>query len=243
MNQIPEIIIIGGGKSIQIGLSLNLKNRIKDKFILGTNYSYKHFDLTALCFIDKNFYIPEYARDSQHKEKNPDIWKELEVLPLILGLKKNPDLTEFLHPNTIMIDNPKPSVGTFLTGIFALTLAEKLEPKNIFLLGFDWNKRDPKTIPTGKDYNPKSDLNIHYYDKKEIQHRGLGYVGFYETHNPNNYFKYFENSKSKIYNVSPESNITTFEKIDYPTTFNLLSDVMYNQEDLRQEVRRKLCTK
>jgi hypothetical protein len=142
-----------------------------------------------------------------------------------------------------MIDNPKPSVGTFLTGIFALTLAEKLEPKNIFLLGFDWNKRDPKTIPTGKDYNPKSDLNIHYYDKKEIQHRGLGYVGFYETHNPNNYFKYFENSKSKIYNVSPESNITTFEKIDYPTMFNLLSDVMYNQEDLRQEVRRKLCTK
>ena len=213
METINEIIIIGGGKSISEGISLGLKDRIKDKLVLGCNYSFKHFDLTGLLFSDKDFYAPMYIKSDKN---NPDIYDELGELPFIVGLIKNPDLKDILHPNTIMIENPKKEFrGTLvLTGLFALAIAEKLEPEKIFLLGFDWDRRDPKTIPLGKDYSPKSNLDVHYYGK-EIKHIGSGYFGIYENHDSNNYFKFFDNCKSKIYNLSPNSNIQNFSKITY----------------------------
>ena len=244
---IKDIVIIGGGLSIKNGISLGLKDYLKDKFVIGCNYSFRHFDLTALCFVDKDFYLPTLAKKEENKDKYPDIHEELGKLPLIIGVAKNPSLGEFIHPNTILVKknstySPNPVKFGFmwnLCGLFALQLAGIFEPEKIFLLGFDWNKRDPKTIPTGKDYNGKSDLDIHYYGK-EIIHRGSGYLGFYEPHSPNNYFKWFNNSKSKIYNVSPNSNIQNFEKIDYTTMFSLLSDVVYDQNKIREEIREKL---
>ena len=233
--QIKEIIVIGGGKSIQNGLDSGLQDRIKDKCVILINYAYKHFEGTFLCFGDKNFYAPENVKT---EKGNPDIYKELGKLPLIIGAKKNNDLEAILHPNTIMIPSPRPELGIapVLTGLFALAIAEKLNPENIFLLGFDWNRRDPKTIPLGKDYNPKSDLNVHYYGK-EIKHGGSGYFGMYENHNPNNYFKFFDKCKSKIYNVNPTSNIENFKKIDYTEMYSLLSNQTFNQEDLRSEIK------
>lgn len=234
MNKIEEIIIIGGGTSIQEGISLGLETRLEHKCVILTNYAYKHFKGTFLCFADRTFY------KSDDLTKNPDIYEELATLPLIIGLKKNPDLDNTIHPNTIMIPCPKKELiaDCFLTGLFALSIAEKLEPKNIFLLGFDWDRRPIEQIDI-KNYKGESDKEIHYY-KKEIPHRGLGYVGFYENHNPNTYFKYFNNSKSKIYNVSLNSNINNFEKINYTTMFDILSNVVYNQEELRQFIKQEL---
>jgi hypothetical protein len=238
MEKIQEIICIGGGLSIQKGINLGLKEKIKDKLVIATNYSYKHFPHTLLAFIDKEFYTPNYAK--KEPDKYPDIYEELKKEPLIIGLEKNNGIKEFLLPNTIIIDCPKKELKEpYLTGIFALCIAETLEPKQIFLLGFDWDKRDPKTIPTGKDYNPNSNLDIHYY-KKEIQHKGLGYVGFYENWNPNNLFKHFNDSKCKIFNVSPNSNILNFEKIDYTTFLSKIDSVIYDQEELRTYIKNKI---
>ena len=230
MTKISDIIIIGGGKSVQEGIDLGLETHLEHKCVVLTNYAYRHFKGTFLCFSDRNFY------KSDDLTKNPDIYEELKSLPLIIGLKHNPDLDNVLHSNTVMIKCPKKELRNNcpLTGLFALSIAEKLEPKNIFLLGFDWDKRPIEEIDR-KNYKGESNLNIHYY-KQEIPHRGLGYVGFYENHNPNNYFKYFKNSKLKIYNVSPNSNINTFEKINYLTFFNLLSNIKYNQEELRNQI-------
>ena len=235
---IKECIILGGGNSISNGISLGLKNRIKDKLVLGCNYSFKHFDLTTLLFCDKDFYLPMYAK---HDKTNPDIYEELKNLPLIIGAKKNPDLDQFIYPNTTMIACPKKELGKIpvLTGLFALAIAEKLNPERIFLLGFDWNRRDPKTIPTGKNYNPNSDLDIHYYGK-ELKHRGSGYMGFYENHNPSNYFRYFEKSKSQIFNVSINSNIEDFKKITYSEFYTLLSNQIFNQDELRNYIKDKI---
>jgi len=235
-NNLSEIIIIGGGSSITPEIS-RLQPLLATKCSILTNYSYKHFSGTFLTFSDRDFYCPAHAK--KEPDKYPDIYEELKYLPLIIGLKKSNGIKEFLLPNTYIIKCPKKELpNPHLTGIFALCIAEKLEPKTIYLLGFDWDRRDPKTIPTGKNYDPNSNLDIHYYGK-EIKHRGLGYYGFYEGHNPNNMFKFFDNSKSKIYNVSPNSNIENFEKISYEYMFTLLNNKKLNQEEIRIIIKNK----
>jgi len=239
--RIKEIIIIGGGPSISEGIELGLKEKIQNKCSLGTNYCYRHFDLTALCFTDRDFYRPLHMKSN--KEGNPDIYDELGKLPcLIIGERKNPDLDKIAHKNTILIQSPNKHMrpSSILSGIFALAIADALEPETIFLLGYDFSRRPHGTFPTGSRYRPRTDaIETHYY-KKEIPHAGLGFVGFYENHNPENYFKFFKGSKSKIFNVCPTSNIQTFEKIDYSTMFSKLDNTIYNQIELRQQIRTKL---
>jgi len=237
MNEINDCIIIGGGKSIEKGLSLGLRERLTNKFVIATNYAYKHFPHTFLTFLDRDFYVSTYAK--KEPDKYPDIYNELKQLPLIIGLEKNDGIKEFLLPNTYIIKCPKKELpNPHLTGLFALCIAEALEPKQIMLLGFDWSKQP---IPVDKNkYNPNSNLDIHYYGK-EIKHRGLGYTGYYDNHNPDKLFSCFNNSKSKIYNVSLNSNINNFEKISYAQFFGLMSNKIDNQGELRKEIKEKLC--
>lgn len=230
--KINEIIIIGGGISIQEGISLGLKEKIKNKFIITCNYAYKHFNHTFLCFGDKDFYVPTYAK--QYPEKNPDIYNELKELPLIIGINDN-GIEEFKLDNTILLDK---KYRANLTGIFAIKLAEMLiEKSTIYLLGFDWNRRIglPERDP---NYNPDSDLQIHYYN--DIKHRGVGYVGYYENHNSDKEFKQFIKKDVKIFNVSLESNINCFEKISYQKFFEILSPKIINQEEARKEIKELL---
>jgi len=224
---INDIILIGGGLSIKDGLSLNLKEKIKNKCVFVINYAMFHFEHTALFFSDKNFYVPLHAK--KNPEKNPDIYEDLKKEPLIIGKKLNNGIEEFLLPNTHLIES---KIESPLTGIFALEIACRLEPKQIFILGYDFSRQP---IPKDKSkYTGYADFNIHYYD--DIKHRGIGYTNFYDRHNPHNYFGVFKNSKSKIYNVSQESLIEDFEKINYPNMFNLLSNEEVNQEEIRQKL-------
>ena len=223
-----EIIIIGGGKSIQNGLFLGLKEKIKNKFVIVCNYAYKHFDHTFMCFCDRDFYRPRPDKD------NPNIYEELKKLPLIIGINDN-GVEEFKLDNTVLLNK---KYKTHLTGVFALSLAMKLMDKGtIYLLGFDWNRRLglPERDP---NYNPNSDLQIHYYN--DIKHRGVGYVGYYENHNPNREFAKLIKKDITIYNVSVNSNINNFIKISYQTMFRLLNPATYNQNELRKEIRIKL---
>jgi len=238
MDTIKECIIIGGGKSIQEGLVLGLKDRIKDKFVIACNYAYKHFDCTFLTFMDRDFYVSASQRQQIYRDKYPDIYEELKALPLIIGYKQNPEIGKSMLPNTIMAEKPFKDVQINLTGIFALSLAIKLNVETIFLLGFDWTRLTAEQ-KGNKIYNPSTSnydqVDIHYYGQ-EIKHRGSGYVNFYEGHNPVEYFKFFEKSLSKIYNVSLNSNITSFEKISYAQMFNLLNNEKIKQEELREEI-------
>jgi hypothetical protein len=236
---LSEIVIAGGGTSIKPYLSV-LQPVLAAKCTILINYAYKHFNGTFLCFGDKDFYSPTHGK--KRPDLYPDIYEELKQLPLIIGLEKNDGIKEFLLPNTYVINCPKKLPNRpSLTGVFALCIAEFLEPERIFLLGMDWDKRDPKSIPTGKDYNPYSSESIHYYGKNEFDHRGLNYIGYYENHDPDKIFKPFEQSKSKIYNVSLNSNIQNFEKISYEQMFNKMDTSPLNQEELRQYIKEKLC--
>lgn len=157
----------------------------------------------------------------------------MKQLPLIVGLNLD-GIEEFRLDNTILL--PK-KYRENLTGLFALKLAEMLmENGNFYLLGFDFSRQP---IPEDKSkYNPESDLQIHYYN--DINHRGVGLTGYYDCHNPDKEFSKFIKKDIKIYNVSPESNITCFEKIDYLTMFKFLSNVRYNQDELRTQIKEKL---
>jgi len=227
---VSEVIIVGAGASIKPYISA-LQPVLDHKLTILTNYAYKTFPGTFLCFQDRDFY-----KVRPEKSVNPDIYNDLKELPLIVGVNLN-GTEEFKLDNTVLLDK---SERENLTGIFALKLALRLiNTGTIYLLGFDWNRRlglkerDP-------NYNPKSNINLHYYD--DIKHWGTGYYGYYEGHNPDNEFSKFIKDGIKIYNVSLESNINCFEKINYEHMFTLLNNEIINQEELRKEIRRKLCT-
>ena len=87
-----QIVIIGGGASIREGISKGLWEKIKGKFVVGLNYSYRYFsDPTFQSFADNDFY-----------DKNSI---DLAKLALIIGNKKR--LQKQLL-NTILL----PSIAT-----------------------------------------------------------------------------------------------------------------------------------
>lgn len=241
VQKIKDCIIVGGGSSIKQADSATLKPLLASKFTILTNYSFKHFEGTFMCFLDTDFYKPTYAK---HNKSYPDIYEELKQLPLIVGINHS-GIAEFKLDNTILLNQ---KYGEFLTGIFALKLAEQIINEGIiYLLGFDWNRRIglPEKDP---DYNPYSDLSIHYYTKEEINHPGIGRIGYYENHNPDKIFEKFKKKDIKIYNVSLESNINCFEKISYVQFFEHMSDKindeLINQNELRIYIKEKLiCIK
>jgi hypothetical protein len=226
-----QIIIWGGGESINIGLSLGLKEKLKDKFVLGTNFSFNHFIPTALCFADNPFYQGIFYNNAPDLIDANHIAK-LEKLPLLIGIERTLKQKD-VFPNTILlkksnffVDDPlKDGFKFTLTGIFALQLAGVLTDwdSEIYCLGFDWTKQG----------------ETHYY--KDIQHRGIGKTSWYKTNDPSYSFEYFTKKPNfKVYNVSLNSNIETFPKISYNQMFEMLDNEVYNQDLLRKEIKLKL---
>ena len=229
-----QCIIIGGGSSLTSALNLSsdlsLQDRLATKFVISTNYSFLHFPSTFLAFTDRDFYSPHPK--PKGKETNPNYYQQLKELSLIVGLDSE-DMQVIKHPNTILLKSAnsyqrehcldKGFYCSFLTGIVALSIASYLMKYKgiIWLLGFDWGG-----------------IKTHYYDN--IKHRGIGNSKLYNAHNPHNYFKCFLEPNLKIYNVSLNSNIQTFEKISYERFYQLLSKDVVNQDILREEIRRCL---
>jgi len=232
VQMVSEAIIVGGGASIKPYLAA-LQPLVATKFTILTNYAYKTFPGTILAFLDREFYVPDHAKHYIDPKtiRHPDIYEELKSLPLIVTINDN-GIEEFKLDNTILIDK---KYRANLTGIFALKLLDLLQFQGtVYLLGFDWPRRTglPERDP---NYSPKSDLQIHYYD---LKHKGSGYVGYYENHNPDKDFAAFIKKETfKIYNVSLESNINCFEKISYEQFFRQLSNKIESQEELRKEIR------
>ena len=254
-----QLVILGGGYSVTQGLKLGLFNKIKNKFVIGTNYSYLYFDSTLLCFIDNDFYESEL--------------KGLSKLNLIIGncVSKNK------LPNTISLPNTNKynrdlSHGVYgnLSGVYALSLAiYLLDIGTIFITGMDFGapggELEDKTFRGSKENivlrpitykgniltpgcyiaidkkGNKSRALTHWY-QDELEHPGIGKNHYYYIKDKANIdFNAFKGeTKCKIYNVGLESRINLFEKIDYPTFFSKLNDNPVNQDELRTKIRNKL---
>jgi len=241
---IKSIIIVGGGPSILDGLALNLKDKIKNKCVLLCNYAYETLEGSALCFVDAS----NSEKCFYNVNKN-----FIKSFPVSFGIDKNLDIPKPTD-KTFWIKNSEKYLGwrnfkngaycAELTGYFALSIACWLLEGigNVYLCGFDWTQRTESDKQKGVSDNPHAinaplelRAKTHYYPK---YHRGVGFTEYYETHNPNDKFAPFLEEKNiKIYNVSPNSNITCFEKINYKQFFNLLEPSNYKQYQIRNYIK------
>ena len=228
MNNVKQTIIIGGGLSIKEGIMAGLWDKLKDRFVIGTNFSYKSYVPTFLTFVDASTFY-----------NLTDIRAELAMLPLIIGCPYQITREQML-PNSIFIpstnayirDLSKGVYSSRLSGMYALSLAIHLVGQGeVFLLGYDLG-----TITKDKDDKGR---NITHYYQGRINHVGIGKTYYYNIPRREEIdFGVYKNEKDvKIYNVSPNSNLHVFEKIDYPTFFSKLDNNQYNQDQLREEIK------
>ena len=220
-----QAIIIGGGWSKTEGIEKGLWEKIKDKFTCCINYDYKYFNnATFNSFVDAVFYLKEI--------------NNLKNLPLIIG--KHHKLVENVrHPNTILLQVDDKNytrnldIGVYkssLSGLFSLSLMiYLLNAGEIFLLGYDFGGNGMK--------DGKGKWITHSY-QGDYQHSGTGRINAYKKHQK--FGVYSEEKQCKIYNVSPNSKIETFEKISYSQFFNKLDNSVYNQIRLREKIKEKL---
>jgi len=211
--EFKDVVIIGGGPSIQEGIDKGLKEFLKDKFVIVINNVFKHFNGTLLTFMDAESF---YARNK----------KIIDNYPLVVS-KKHPDIKKSKNNylfNVSDIYHGKKSLdinkiyNKKLTGIFSITLSICLNAKKIYLLGYDFTKGKSKT---------------HFYDNSYY-----GLLFYNNVGNPNKMFDVFNND-AKIINVSMESNITCFPKMTYNDFLNEELET-HNQEELRESIKRKL---
>jgi len=250
MTQIEQIIIQGGGSSIKELMDDNLFERLINSCLLGVNFSFRDYLPTALCCADFKFYSgkikPIYYNNKLIKNAYDDSFrKELKNLPLIIAPGREDLLNNITEKNekvrmdnTLFLNyltahqyygkkqNKENSIyGIDLSGIWALGVACKLNPKEIYLLGFDFGDFGNGT---------------HYYN--HTKHRGIGAVSrdWYNNNQADYYFMPFvkDYSNIKIYNVSLKSKITCFEKINKESFFNKIKRLPNNlsQEALRKQI-------
>ncbi|MHA1437972.1 MAG: hypothetical protein ACTSPD_10380 [Promethearchaeota archaeon] len=240
MSDIRQISIIGGGKSLKEALRQGLCNKLQKTFTIGTNYSYRTYVPTVLTCCDVKFYC---ALDPFIRERKAEFIKELSKLPMIIAPNHGENLQNRLSNTTFVIPTVERykgqkslSEGVYslsLTGLFAITLAILALEHNgtIFILGFDWTRR------TEEQKKANIEIDTHFF--KDVRHKGVGYTGHYEEHDPIKWFKPFlEEQGIKIYNVvgNPESNIGLFEKISYEEYFHRLKKNDLSQDDMRNHI-------
>ena len=124
--KLKQLIIIGGGASINQCKMEALQDKLKERFTIGINYSYKYFQSTCLvCMNYTDFYNINR--------------KELSKLPLIVSCHRQ--FPSKWEKNTILVDK-----NYMLSGILALDVGMRvLEEGEIFLLGYDYNEQNNKT--------------------------------------------------------------------------------------------------
>jgi hypothetical protein len=209
-----DCIIIGGGRSILEGISLDLWQRIKDKETWSLNFAYKTMPYTPTkqLWIDVSFFTNNIV-DIQELYKNgvECIAKAHQKYSFISEIKQYVTTREIKESI-----EKKIFIGRMgLVGFFALSLATKEKYDRIFLLGFDFGLIEGET-------------KTHYYqDTIVVKSTGINHPELYRTNNnvikQVEDFEIFLKESSKIYNVSTKSNIPYFEKINYTTFFNLLN--------------------
>lgn len=233
-------IIIGGGHSIKEGFSYGLPEILKNKFTIGCNWSFNHFpNCTFYSYVDKGSFFEKAGKNT------------LEKLPLIVckdwGINHLPNTiplpTSSMYHRELYPPKPYPqNKGVYcakLVGLFALTLAiYLLQEGTIYLLGYDGG-----SVLNGQK-DQKNKIITHYYQEEgKIKHGGIGRVNWYNHKDRliREFAPYQHEKRVKIYNVSPNSNIKTFDKIGWEEFREKMGAISEsNQEMLREEIKKKL---
>lgn len=241
-------IIIGSGNSIRRGdyktrtADLPIWNLIKDEYTIGINWSKNYFDSTILLYTDYQFW-------QQEKES-------LEKLPLVIssqdgfyGKELNKPFKQIYKFKNIYLLPFNSTYAGFdswkkgfysrkLSGLFAISLAINLGFKEIYLLGMDCCAIDNRTHFYQGDSNAGiKNINNIISTGVGLDSNGQYKTSIYNNKNINSNYEPFLNEDINIYNVSPESKITIFQKINYSKFEFLLktNPIKINQQEKREE--------
>jgi hypothetical protein len=209
-----ECIIIGGGTSVLEGIEHRLWERIAKREIWSINFAFR-----TMPYLPKR----QVWVDTTFFRNNMEDLESLSIAGVECHTKKHgiynniPAIIQ--HEVTREENNPdKLYIGLMgLSGMFALALATKEQYDTIYLLGYDFGT------------NSKANTTTHYYQNTDIKYtsNGVGNPGVYLTDTgvkkDVKLFDYFLKFPSKIYNVSPSSNIQSYEKITYNDFFSKIS--------------------
>jgi hypothetical protein len=218
---LKEVIILGAGSSIQTGIDTGLWNKIRGKDIWSLNSMFKimPYNPTRQIWVDVSFFRHEVAELQRLFKEGVELHCKSHTHYSFISQRVNqyPCCREREFYKEPMKEVSHIFIGGHgLVGLFSLSLAVKEEYDNIYLLGFDWGTKSNNERKTHVYQDKIKDLNI--------RSTGAGKPGIYlkEDDSPNNFIKDFniyKKEKSKIWNVSPDSNIEIFEKIDYNTLY------------------------
>ena len=249
-------IVIGSGASILNGTDsascITVWDKIQNELTIGINWCFKYFIPTVSLFGDYHFYL---------KEKD-----ELTKLPLVFGMQdayytrakvsdKINTETFHLHDNIYMLPNRIPEqtengrreyfgkdawvkgfYSRYLSGILGINLAVALGCLDIYLLGFDG------CATNGKTHFYQGEFTACHVSEDGKERSGVGQKndGTYNTsvynQNFSDKFEPLKNEKINIYNVSPDSKLTTFPKISYNEFYNSMTPACNLQEWLREDI-------
>lgn len=243
-------IILASGASILDGVSQGLFSYLAKEVVFSINDNIQFVNSTVAMFGDWTCYRDRFNLFRKH--------------PLVIGRYD----THFTHKIEGALPCPKHeglillqgsgkyygedglSKGLYsavLSGAFTLNLVIRLGYKEIFLLGFD---------------NREINGLTHWYQNVEGAGQFTNYCGILSTgvgkDEAGNYRTSFYNQEDcqlnllwepfsqetdiSIINVSPESRITVFQKIDYGELLSHLENnpIDINQDVVRQEIRNQL---
>jgi len=223
MSQNKKVILLGGGNSISLGLQKNLWEKIKGNEIWSLNYGF----LAMPYLPNKQVWV-----DIRFFEKNIDKLQKLSEQGVSLtarkhlkyaGLTERIELYEGTREQCNYYGREACSKGVIyygrmgFCGMFALSLAVGCGYNNIFLLGYDFGTTSP------------IDKKTHFYQGLvKTMSTGVGRPEVYRNDKNkvkievNDFNIYTRETDVRITNVSLNSNIPFFRKIDYDTFFEEL---------------------
>jgi len=268
IESIKRCIIIGGGASIRQNLwdtpieFLPIWQAIKNEVTFSINWSYKWHTPTVAMYGDYRFYGNERGnlvkkcplvvgfQDSYYVRKGITVEDNVFLLRPADGVEEVKG--EGSHKQYWGKDSWKRGFySSQLTGLFSLTFAIVLGFKEIYLLGMDGCESQGRT----HFYQGDNDRTGYVITDDGREQTGMGKndTGF-NTQNYNKnapepvnwlyrfYPKVMDDEKISIFNVSPNSVLEAFPKLDYNGFYNNLqrNKSNINQDLIRAEIIKKI---
>ena len=220
-----KVIIVAAGTSVKEGIEKGLWEKIKGNIIWSCNYAFMTmpYEPKRQLWVDRSFFknniikLNELAnRDVEMYAKDDNYLQGLTKIHCLQGSRNPLEYWGKLgkEKNRIFIGDQG------FVGTFALHLAICENFTEIFLLGYDYG------VPLHLIEQKKT----HYYqDNLKVISSGMYRPEVYIEGGKikdkvNDYNVFSQEPDVKIWNVSMESNINCFEKIDYDMFFKKLQE-------------------
>ena len=221
-----RVILLGGGYSVTEGIAQNLWHKINTEEVWSLNSCFKAMPWlpTKQLFVDRDFWRHEAdSMEMLHMKGVPIITRDMGTLlsnrPEIIKYGVTRVRAEFKGLNGIK-DNLIFNGNMGLVGIFALHVALCMDFDEIYLLGYDFGSShvDNKNTHWYQEQIPQLKIQSFGAARPEVYlHKEQGHVN--EIRKDIEDFEVFSTVGKVIYNVSPNSHIQYFPKMNYQEFF------------------------